>query len=70
MSGTHPVPGRPWDELGDFSATRRTIAVALIAIVIGAASAAVAWVLLRLIGLFTSLFFFQRWDTAVSPANH
>lgn len=70
MSGTRRVPGGPWDDLGDFTATRRTIAVALIAIAIGAASAAVAWVLLRLIALFTSLFFFQRWGTAVSPANH
>ena len=33
---------------------------------------AVAWALLRLIGLFTNLFFFQRWSTTlVSPAgNH
>jgi hypothetical protein len=31
----------------------------------------VALALLRLIGLFTNIFFFQRWDTAlVSPAGH
>ena len=29
-----------------------------------------AWVLLKLIGLFTSLFFFQRWGTAESPVGH
>ena len=42
------------------------------AIGIGVLSAFVALILLRLIGLFTNLFFFQRWSTAlVSPAgNH
>ncbi|MGH7651365.1 MAG: chloride channel protein [Gemmatimonadaceae bacterium] len=42
------------------------------AIVIGVIGAYVALALLRLIGLFTNLFFFQRWSTAlVSPAgNH
>lgn len=42
------------------------------AIVIGLIGAYVALALLRLIGLFTNLFFFQRWSTAlVSPAgNH
>jgi H+/Cl- antiporter ClcA len=42
------------------------------AIVIGLVSAFVALILLRLIGLVTNLFYFQRWDTAlVSPAgNH
>ena len=34
-------------------------------------SAFVALALLKLIGLFTNLFFFQRWDTAlVSPAGN
>ncbi|MGI8916561.1 MAG: hypothetical protein ACR2JY_22780 [Chloroflexota bacterium] len=37
---------------------------------VGAISAFVALALLRLIGLFTNLFFFQRWDTTlVSPAS-
>ena len=42
------------------------------ALVIGVLSAFVALALLKLIGLFTNLFFFQRWDTAlISPAgNH
>jgi H+/Cl- antiporter ClcA/CBS domain-containing protein len=41
------------------------------AIVIGVFSAFVALALLRLIGLFTNLFFFQRLETSlVSPANH
>src|SRR5271169_2476726 len=48
------------------------IAISCIAIGIGALSALVAVALLWLIGLFTNLFFFGRWGTAlVSPAgNH
>ena len=59
-------------KLGDFTATPRMIAISLIAIGIGALSALVAVALLWLIGLFTNLFFFGRWGTAlVSPAgNH
>jgi H+/Cl- antiporter ClcA/predicted transcriptional regulator len=59
-------------DLGDFTTTKRLIPIALMAIVVGVVSSFVAFALLRLIGLFTNLFFFQRWDTAlVSPAgNH
>ena len=59
-------------KLGDFTTTPRVIVISLFAIVIGVIGAFVALILLRLIGLFTNLFFFQRWDTAlVSPAgNH
>ncbi|HEV2237773.1 MAG TPA: chloride channel protein [Ktedonobacterales bacterium] len=59
-------------ELGDFTTTTRVIPISLIASGIGVVSALVALVLLRLIGLFTNLFFFQRWSfTLVSPAgNH
>jgi chloride channel protein, CIC family len=57
--------------LGDFTTTPRVIALSVMAIVIGFIGAYVALILLRLIGLFTNLFFFQRWDTAlVSPAGH
>ena len=58
--------------LGDFTATPRLIAISAMAIVIGVIGAYVALGLLRLIGLFTNLFFYQRWSTAlVSPAgNH
>jgi H+/Cl- antiporter ClcA len=57
--------------LGDFTTTPRSILISLIAIGIGAVSAYVAKWLLALIGLFTNLFFFQRWDTAlVSPVGH
>jgi len=58
--------------LGDFTTTRRVLLISMMAIVIGVLSAFVALALLRLIGLFTNLFFFQRWSTAlITPAgNH
>jgi len=57
--------------LGDFTTTPRVIPLAVIAVGIGVLSAFVALALLRLIGLFTNLFFYQRWDFAlVSPANN
>jgi chloride channel protein, CIC family len=59
------------DELGDFTTSWRVVSLALIAIAIGVFSGFVALALLKLIGLFTNLFFFQRWDTAlVSPADN
>jgi len=59
-------------ELGDFTTSLRVIPISLLAILIGAICAYVALVLLRLIGLFTNLFYFGRWGTSmVSPAgNH
>jgi CIC family chloride channel protein len=59
-------------ELGDFTATWRLLPISLLAMVIGVVCAFVALVLLRLIGLFTNLFYFGRWSTAlVSPVgNH
>jgi H+/Cl- antiporter ClcA/CBS domain-containing protein len=54
---------------GDFTVTPRVILLSLLAIAIGLLSTAVAFALLRLIGLFTNLFYFQRWSTALaSPA--
>ena len=59
------------EDLADFTATPRLLIISVVAIVIGLISAPVAWALLKLIGLFTNLFFFQRVDTAlVSPAGH
>jgi H+/Cl- antiporter ClcA len=48
------------------------IPISLLAIVIGVLASGVAWALLKLIGLFTNLFYYQRWSSAmVSPAgNH
>ena len=60
------------EELGDFSTTSRTLPISALAMGIGALCAFVALVLLRLIGLFTNLFYFGRWSTTmVSPiGNH
>ena len=59
------------DELGDFTTTSRVITISALALGIGVAAAFVAAALLKLIGLFTNLFFFQRVDTALtSPAGH
>ncbi len=57
--------------LGDFTTAPRVILIAAIAIGIGVLGAFVALALLRLIGLFTNLFFFQRWSAdLVSPAGN
>jgi len=65
------LPAAPVAELGDFTATWRVLPLSLAGIAIGLLSAYVALALLRLIGLFTNLFFFQRWDFAlVSPAGN
>jgi chloride channel protein, CIC family len=60
------------EELGDFTTTLRVLPISGLAIVIGAVCAVLALLLLRLIGLFTNLFYFGRWNTAmVSPVgNH
>ena len=49
---------------GDFTTTHQVIPIALLSIRIGALAAVVALALSRLIGLFTNLFYFQRWSTA------
>src|SRR5271157_2797778 len=60
------------DELGDFTTTWRVVPISLLATMIGVVCAFVALALLRLIGLFTNLFYFGRWSTTmVSPVgNH
>src|SRR5215469_3488235 len=59
------------EKLGDFTMTSRTLWISALAIGIGFVSAWVALALLRLIGIFTNLFFFGRWGTAlVSPASN
>jgi H+/Cl- antiporter ClcA len=59
-------------ELGDFTATRHIIPIAVLAVGVGALGAVVALALLKLIGLCTNLFFYGRWSAALSsPAgNH
>jgi chloride channel protein, CIC family len=59
------------EELGDFTTTRRVLPISGLAMVIGAVCAVLALALLRLIGLFTNLFYFGRWSTAmVSPVGN
>jgi CIC family chloride channel protein len=66
----HAVSRAP-KELGDFTTTPRVIPITLLAVTIGVLSAYVALALLRMIGLFTNLFFYQRWSTAlVTPAGN
>ncbi|HET9237478.1 MAG TPA: chloride channel protein [Oligoflexus sp.] len=47
---------------GDFSVNRRLFKLILLALPIGMISALLGWVLLRLIALFTNLFFFHTWS--------
>ena len=58
--------------LGDFTATARIFPISVLAIAIGTIGAYVALWLLKLIYLFTNLFFSFRWSTQpISPAaNH
>ena len=70
---SHPEhPKSSLDELGDFTTTPRVIAISLVAIGIGILSSFVAWILLKLIGLFTNIFYYGRIEPSfVSPAgNH
>jgi len=61
-----------WETLGDFTTTLRVLPISGLAMVIGAVCAFVALALLRLIGLFSNLFYYGRWSCAmVSPVgNH
>jgi len=63
--GLPPLPAP-----GDFTADRRLIALSALAGATGAIAAVVAVVLLRLIGLFTNLFYYQRVSFAlVAPGG-
>src|SRR5665213_3541096 len=59
------------EHLGDFTVTTRVLPISALAICIGVFAAYIALVLMRLIGFFTNLFFFQRFNTALtSPEGH
>ena len=60
------------EQLRDFTTTVHVIPISLLAIAIGYIASCVAWLLLRLISLCTSLFYYGRFDTTVSSpaANH
>src|SRR5579862_1673061 len=68
-SGAHRAS---WEKLGDFTATLRLLPISALALAIGGLASVVALGLLRLIGLFTNLFYFGKWSTSlVSPSgNH
>jgi CIC family chloride channel protein len=55
-------PAQEPRELGDFTTTRRVVPVALLGLGIGVLSGFVALALLKLIALFTNVFFFQAFD--------
>ncbi|WP_263409596.1 chloride channel protein [Terriglobus tenax] len=56
--------------LRDYSADSRMIVVSVLAAGLGAVCAVLAWVLIRLIGLATNLFYFHRWAfVEVEPAD-
>jgi H+/Cl- antiporter ClcA len=55
--------------LSDFTTTRRVLPIAFLALGIGVLSGFVALALLKLIGLFTNLSFFQRWGTTPPPLD-
>ncbi|WP_267425194.1 chloride channel protein [Methylobacterium sp. GC_Met_2] len=52
--------------LGDFSADRRVVILAGMAIVTGTAASGTAWILLTLIGLVTNVAWYGRFDTALT----
>ena len=59
------------ETLGDFTTTSRVIPISLISIVIGVIGAFVALFLLKLIGLFTNLAYFHRFNFSfASPATN
>ena len=64
-------PSAPRDvrHLGDFTATSRMLIIAALALPVGAASAFVAWTLLRLIGLITTAVFYHRLGTRLVAAG-
>ncbi len=69
--GRGAAAARRLAHLGDFTTTPEVIPLSLLAVAIGVVSAFVALALARLIGLFTNLFFFQRWSTdLVSPVGN
>src|SRR5579864_7747101 len=60
------------DRLSDFSTNRRVLLLSAMAVVIGAISSLVAWVLLWLIAAITNFSFYQRFSgmPAVPQGHH
>ena len=67
MTRNHPLD----DTLGDFTADTRVVTLAGMAALVGVISAFVALALVRLIGLFTNLAYFHRFDMSfTSPSTN
>ena len=66
----NPKHHRVAEELGDFTANWRILPISLLAIVTGLVGTGMAWLLLRLIGLCTNLFYFQRIDFSMASPAH
>ncbi|HEY1706717.1 MAG TPA: chloride channel protein [Rhizomicrobium sp.] len=69
MAGAESVVHRK-DNLRDFTADPRLLLLAVMAVVVGTAGAAAAWVLLKLIALATNLAYFQRLSLAPISFRH
>lgn len=54
-------------ELGDFTTTKRVLRISVLGVAIGLLSAAIAFLLLKLIAFFTNLFFYQTFSFVNSP---
>jgi CIC family chloride channel protein len=66
-----PAKVRRVEALGDFTTTPRLIPISILAVLIGLIASGVAWALLRLIGLVTNIFYYQRFSTGfASPAGN
>ena len=66
-----PPSARAPKELGDYTTTPRVVPISFLAVSIGVLASYVAVALLKMIGFFTNLFFYQRISTEpVSPAGH
>jgi hypothetical protein len=59
-------------DLADFTTTIRVVPITALAVLIGLSSTGLAWLLMKLIGFCTNLFYYQRLDGSMaSPAgNH
>ena len=56
--------------LGDYTADFRLALLSLMALVVGAAGACVAWILVRLIGFITNISFYHQLSFAFTFTSH
>ena len=58
------------DRLADFTRDRRVLILSAMALIIGAASAVVAWVLVWLIAVITNVSFYGHWSSVFQSPDH